>query len=56
MAIAVARAGRIGVLHKNMSIDRQAAEVDRVKRSESSMIARPDHPRRRTADPRSATP
>ena len=41
MAIAVARAGGIGVLHKNMSIERQAAEVDRVKRSESGMIADP---------------
>jgi IMP dehydrogenase len=41
MAIAMARAGGIGVLHKNMSIDRQAAEVDRVKRSESGMILRP---------------
>src|SRR5215216_2665481 len=38
MAIAMARAGGIGVLHKNMSIDRQAAEADRVKRSESGMI------------------
>jgi IMP dehydrogenase len=41
MAIAMARAGGIGVLHKNMSIDRQAAEADRVKRSESGMILRP---------------
>src|SRR5881394_3842011 len=41
MAIAMARAGGIGVLHKNMSIDRQAAEVDRVKRSESGMILKP---------------
>ncbi|MHB1096628.1 MAG: IMP dehydrogenase [Gemmatimonadaceae bacterium] len=41
MAIAMARAGGIGVLHKNMSIDRQAAEVDRVKRSESGMILHP---------------
>jgi IMP dehydrogenase len=41
MAIALARAGGIGVLHKNMSIDRQAAEVDRVKRSESGMILNP---------------
>ncbi len=41
MAIAMARAGGIGVLHKNMSIDRQAAEVDRVKRSESGMIRNP---------------
>lgn len=41
MAIAVARAGGIGVLHKNMSIERQSAEVDRVKRSESGMIMNP---------------
>jgi IMP dehydrogenase len=41
MAIAMARSGGIGVLHKNMSIDRQAAEVDRVKRSESGMILNP---------------
>jgi IMP dehydrogenase len=41
MAIAMARAGGIGVVHKNMSIDRQAAEVDRVKRSESGMIRNP---------------
>ena len=41
MAIAMARSGAIGVLHKNMSIDRQAAEVDRVKRSESGMIINP---------------
>ncbi|MBA3918941.1 MAG: IMP dehydrogenase [Gemmatimonas sp.] len=41
MAIAMARYGGIGVLHKNMSIDRQAAEVDRVKRSESGMILNP---------------
>jgi len=41
MAMAMARAGGIGVIHKNMSIDRQAAEVDRVKRSESGMILNP---------------
>ncbi len=41
MAMAMAREGGIGVIHKNMSIDRQAAEVDRVKRSESGMILNP---------------
>src|ERR1051326_438936 len=41
MAIAIAREGGIGVLHKNMPVDRQAAEVDRVKRSESGMILSP---------------
>jgi len=41
MAMAMARAGGIGVIHKNMSIDRQASEVDRVKRSESGMILNP---------------
>lgn len=41
MAIAMARQGGVGVIHKNMPIDRQAAEVDRVKRSESGMILDP---------------
>src|SRR5260370_1289846 len=40
-AIAMAREGGIGVIHKNMPLDRQAAEVDRVKRSESGMILHP---------------
>src|SRR5205807_5889081 len=41
VAIAMAREGGIGVIHKNMPVDRQAAEVDRVKRSESGMILHP---------------
>jgi len=41
MAIAMARQGGIGVLHRNLSIERQAAEVDRVKRSEAGMISHP---------------
>ncbi len=41
MAIAMAREGGLGVIHKNMPIDVQAAEVDRVKRSESGVIVDP---------------
>jgi IMP dehydrogenase len=41
MSIALAREGGIGIIHKNMSIERQAEEVDRVKRSESGMIRKP---------------
>ncbi|HLA69623.1 MAG TPA: IMP dehydrogenase [Bacteroidota bacterium] len=41
MAVALAREGGIGILHKNMTMQRQAEEVDRVKRSESGMIQHP---------------
>ena len=41
LAIAMARQGGIGLIHRNMPIDRQAEEVDRVKRSESGMIVDP---------------
>ena len=41
MAIAMARQGGFGVIHKNMSIDDQAEQVDRVKRSESGVITNP---------------
>jgi len=41
MAIAMARQGGLGVLHRNLSIDDQAEQVDKVKRSESGMITNP---------------
>ena len=41
LAIALAREGGIGIIHKNMSIERQAAEIDKVKRSEAGMIVDP---------------
>src|SRR5438105_13629503 len=41
LAIALAREGGIGVLHRNLSIEEQVAEVDKVKRSEAGMIVEP---------------
>ena len=41
LAIAMAQLGGIGIIHKNLSIEEQASEVDRVKRSESGMIVNP---------------
>jgi len=41
LAIAIARQGGIGIVHRNMPVDRQGEEVDRVKRSESGMIVDP---------------
>jgi IMP dehydrogenase len=52
LAIALARQGGIGVIHKNMKIEDQAEEVDRVKRSESGVIANPFylHPEHKVHD------
>ena len=41
LAIAMAQQGGIGVVHRNLSIEQQAAEIDKVKRSESGMIVDP---------------
>src|SRR3546814_14997616 len=45
LAIALARLGGIGIVHRNLSIEDQAVEVDRVKRSQSGMIEDPGTPR-----------
>ena len=58
MAIALARLGGIGVLHRNLSIADQVAEVDKVKRSEAGMIVdlpEPDGPTTNTNSPFSIT-
>ena len=41
LAIALAREGGMGVIHKNLSIEKQALEIDKIKRSESGMILKP---------------
>ena len=41
MAIALAQEGGLGVIHKNMTIDRQTDEVDKVKRSDNGIIVDP---------------
>ena len=41
VAISMAQEGGLGVIHKNMGVEEQAAQVDRVKRSESGMISDP---------------
>jgi IMP dehydrogenase len=52
LAIAIARQGGIGVIHKNMGVKEQAEEVDRVKRSESGVISNPFylHPEHKVRD------
>ena len=52
MAIAMAREGGMGIIHKNMSIERQAEEVDKVKRSENGVIVNPFYlsPQHRVTD------
>ena len=49
MAISMARQGGLGIIHKNMSIEEQAEQVDRVKRSESGVITDPFYLNSRTS-------
>ena len=53
LAIAMAQQGGIGVVHRNLSIEQQAAEIDKVKRSESGMIVDPGNDFPRAIDLRS---
>ena len=56
LAIALAREGGLGIVHRNLSIEDQVAEVDKVKRSEAGMIVEPgDAPARTRSSPTRST-